>query len=365
MPLITFEPVGVTQIKPHRNKWAWDLFIKGCANHWMPTEIGMAKDIEQWNAKGVLTEDEKLVVKRCMGFFAGSESLVANNLLLDVFRWVTDPECRQYLYRQSFEEALHNLTVVYVCESLNLDIKEVYEAYRNIPAIKAKDDFLIGITKDTSSKGFKLRPFYSCPKSKNYDGKDAYDGYLDDLASWTKDNEENIWHYQDVLRNLITYYILCEGMFFYSAFAMLLSFGRQNKLPGIAEQIQYTLRDEALHVEFGTQVINQTKQEFPQVWTKQFQEETVEHVKKTASLELAFANDILPRGVLGLNAGMFLEYVRFLANLRLSSLGLPEVFPQTKNPFPWLSEIIELPKLKNFFERRVTEYGRANVIDDF
>ena len=132
---------GVNCILPHKHKTAWDLFLKGCANNWMPTEISMADDIKQWK-NGDITDDEKLLVKRSLGFFAGSESLVGNNLLLSGFRYITDAECRQYILRQAFEESLHNLTIVYVCDSLDLKIDEVYQAYLNIPSIKAKDDFL-------------------------------------------------------------------------------------------------------------------------------------------------------------------------------------------------------------------------------
>ena len=110
-------------------------FLKKLANNWMPTEIRYCNDIKQWK-NNEITEDEKLLVKRCLGFFAGSESLVGNNLLLSAFRYVTDAECRQYILRQAFEESLHNLTIVYICDSLDLDIDEVYAAYENIPSIK-------------------------------------------------------------------------------------------------------------------------------------------------------------------------------------------------------------------------------------
>ena len=140
--IISDKVATVNQILPHTNKWAWDLFIDGAANNWMPTEVSMAKDIEQWKS-GVLSENEKLVVKRCLGFFAGSESLVANNLLLSIFKFVTDAECRQYILRQAYEESLHNLTVVYCCDSLSLDIDEVYQAHMSVPSIKSKDDFTL------------------------------------------------------------------------------------------------------------------------------------------------------------------------------------------------------------------------------
>jgi len=321
----------VNQILPHTNKWAWDLFIDGAANNWMPTEISMAKDIEQWKSN-LLSEDEKLVVKRCLGFFAGSESLVANNLLLSIFKFVTDPECRQYILRQAYEESLHNLTVVYVCDSLNLDIDEVYQAYNSIPSIKAKDDFLMNITTDINRSDFNINTI---------EGK------------------------REFLRNIITYYIICEGIFFFSGFAMLLSFNRQNKLPGIGEQIQYTLRDESLHIKFGTEMINRIREDNPKVWTKSFEKETLAHIETAMELELAYAREVLPTGILGLNSDMFIDYVQFIADRRLSNLGLPSPFGEAQNPFPWMSEIIDLEKCKNFFETRVTEYSVGTLVDDF
>ena len=329
--IISDKVAVVNQILPHTNKWAWDLFIDGAANNWMPTEISMAKDIEQWRSSS-LTEDEKLVVKRSLGFFAGSESLVANNLLLSIFKYVTDPECRQYILRQAYEESLHNLTVVYVCDSLNLDIDEVYQAYNSIPSIKSKDEFLMNITSDINRPDFNINTI---------EGK------------------------REFLRNIITYYIICEGIFFFSGFAMLLSFNRQNKLPGIVEQIQYTLRDESLHIKFGTTLINRLREDNPKIWTKAMEKETIEHIDTAMELELAYARDVLPNGILGLNADMFIDYVQFIADRRLTNLNLPSPYGDAKNPFPWMSEIIDLEKCKNFFETRVTEYSVGNIEDDF
>jgi ribonucleoside-diphosphate reductase beta chain len=329
--IISDKVSAVNQILPHTNKWAWDLFIDGAANNWMPTEISMAKDIEQWRGDS-LTEDEKLVIKRSLGFFAGSESLVANNLLLSVFKFVTDPECRQYILRQAYEESLHNLTVVYCCDSLGLDIEEVYEAYNSIPSIKAKDTFLMNICTDINRVDFNINTL---------EGK------------------------REFLRNLITYYVICEGIFFFSGFAMLLSFNRQNKLPGVGEQIQYTLRDESLHIKFGIKLINRIREDNPKIWTKAFEKETLDHIDKAMELELDYARDVLPNGILGLNSDMFIDYVQYIANRRLESLNLPSQYEDTKNPFPWMSEIIDLEKCKNFFETRVTEYAVGNIEDDF
>ncbi len=330
--LLEEDSVGVNQILPHKHKFAWELFLKGVANNWSPSEVNMSVDVDQWKGQDI-SDDEKLLVKRCLGFFAGSESLVANNLLLSVNRFVTDAECRQYILRQAYEESLHNWTVVTCCDSYSLKTKEVYEAYINIPSIKAKDDFLMKITSDINRSDF---------STKTLEGK------------------------REFLRNLITYYIVCEGTFFFSGFAMLLALGRQNKLPGLSDQIRYTLRDESLHIQFGVYLINTIKKQYPGIWTKKFEEETVEHIKTAVDLEVAYAHDVLPRGVLGLNAEMFIDYMRYIGNRRLESIDVDFRFESDKNPFPWLNEIVDIRVMTNFFERKVKDYQHGgNLLDDF
>lgn len=329
--ILSGELAIVNQLLPHRHPWAWDCYLKGMANHWVPSEVSMLKDAEQWRSRHVLSDDERLLVRRCLGFFAGSESLVANNLLLSIFRYCSDAEIRQYILRQAFEEAVHNHTVVHCCESLGLEIADVYEAYRNVPSIKAKDDFLMGATTDLGRPGFVL----GSVQSK-----------------------------QEVLRNIVTFYIVCEGILFYAGFAMLLSFGRQNKLPGLSEQIAYTIRDESVHLEFGTNLVNAIVHQEPEVWTEEFQKETIRNIERAVELEVAYAHDVLPRGVLGLKAESFLAYMKFLANIRLEGIGLPSLYKGAHNPFPWLAENLELRKQKNFFETRVQEYQVGSLADD-
>lgn len=324
-------PTGINQILPHRHPDVWQMFKDGINNNWNPQEISMGEDIKQWNGN-VLTEDEKLLVKRCLGFFAGGESLVSNNLVLSFFRWITDAECRQYILRQAYEEANHNLTVVTCCDSYGLDIKEVYEAYESIPSIKAKDEFLMEITTDIARRDF-----------------DPY-GSDDDK--------------REFVRALITYYIVCEGILFFSGFIMLLALRRQGKLQGLGRQIAYTVRDETVHVQFGTYVINTIKKQYPDIWTPEFEAETIEHVKKAVELEILYAYDVLPNGILGLNAEMFIDYMQYLANARLESIGIKAQFPSKTNPFPWLGEVLEYKAEVNFFESRVTDYQNAGALED-
>lgn len=322
------ESAGVNQILPHVNKWAWDLYRTGKNNNWTPEEIPMVKDIQNWKSKTVLTDDERLVIKRCLGFFAGSESLVGNNLFT-MFKYVTDPECRQYMARQMYEECLHNDTIVYICDSLDLDINEVYEAHQNIPSIKAKDDFLMKVTSTLANSEADIK------------------------------TPEGI---REVIKAAFIYWVVCEGTFFFSGFAMLLSLSE--KIPGISEQIQYTLRDETLHIKFGTTLLNTIREQHADVWDNALDEELTGYLKDAVKLEIQYAKDMLPKGILGLNADMFVQYMEFIANRRLEGLGMKFRYDSDKNPFSFLSETIDLDKQKNFFETKVTAYQNSGALDD-
>ena len=326
--ILGVDSAGVNQILPHTNKWAWDLYKLGKNNNWTPEEVPMVKDVQNWKKTDVITDDERLLIKRCLGFFAGSESLVGNNLFT-MFRYVTDPECRQYMSRQMYEECLHNDTIVYICDSLDLDINEVYQAYETIPSIKAKDDFLMSIT-----------------------------GQLTDNPVDTQTPEG----VREVIKAAFIYWIVCEGTFFFSGFAMLLALA--DKIPGIAEQIQYTLRDESIHIQFGTKLLNKIREQHPDVWDDTMDQELVGYLKSAVDLEIAYAKDVLPTGILGLNADMFVDYMQHIANRRLTGLGMKAQYDKDVNPFPWLSETIDLSKQKNFFETKVTEYQNAGALDD-
>jgi ribonucleoside-diphosphate reductase beta chain len=316
---------GVNQILPHVNKWAWDMYKKGKNNNWDPESISMVKDIQNWT-NGVLSEAEKTVIKRCLGFFAGSESLVGNNLV-SMYSIITDPECRQYMARQIWEECLHNDTIVYICDSLKLDTDEVYSAYVNIPSIKAKDDFLMSITSTISNID-----------ASTLEGKRA------------------------ATRAAFLYWVVCEGTFFFSGFAMLLSM--KSKIPGIGEQIEYTLRDESLHIQFGASVIRKIREQYPEVWSDEFEEELTSLLKKAVVLETSYARDVLSQGILGLNANMFIEYMQYIGNRRLEAVGMKYRYPTDKNPFDFLSEVQDLIKAKNFFESHVTEYQSSGALED-
>ena len=313
----------VNQLVPFKYKWAWDKYLSGCANHWMPQEINMSRDIALWKSPEGLSEDERRLVKRNLGFFVTADSLAANNIVLGTYRHITAPECRQYLLRQAFEEAIHTHAYQYIVESLGLDESEIFNAYHEIPSIRDKDEFLI--------------PFIDTLTNPNF-------------KTGTQDGD------QQLLRSLIVFSCLMEGLFFYVGFVQILALGRQNKMTGSAEQYQYILRDESMHCNFGIDLVNTIKLENPDLWTKQFKEEVVSIFHEAVSLECRYAEDTMPRGVLGLNSSMFKTYLRFIANRRAQQIGLPKLFDAEENPFPWMAEMVDLKKEKNFFETRVIDY---------
>jgi len=319
----------LNQLVPFKYDWAWQKYLDGCANHWMPQEVNMTADIALWKSEGGLTDDERVIVKRSLGFFSTADSLVANNLVLAIYRLITNPECRQYLLRQAFEEAIHTHAYQYVIESLGMDEGEIFNMYHEIPAVARKASWALRYTRAVSDPTFN---------------------------TGTPDTDRAL------LTNLIAYYCVLEGIFFYCGFTQILSMGRRNKMTGTSEQFQYILRDESMHVNFGIDVINQIKLENPQLWDEATQQLARQMILEGTELEIEYARDTMPRGVLGMNANMMAEYLQFIANRRLAQIGLAEQFPGAKNPFPWMSEIMDLKKEKNFFETRVTEYQTGGAL---
>src|SRR5438046_4327780 len=319
----------VNQLVPFKYKWAWEKYLAGCANHWMPQEINMQRDIELWKNPNGLTDDERRLVKRNLGFFVTADSLAANNIVLGTYRHITAPECRQYLLRQAFEEAIHTHAYQYIVESLDLDQGEVFNAYHEIASIREKDEFLVPFIDTLTDPAF---------------------------VTGTPQND------QALLRSLIVFSCLMEGLFFYVGFTQILSLGRQNKMTGAAEQYMYILRDESMHCNFGIDLVNQIKLENPHLWTPQFRDEMGELFGRAVELEYRYAEDTMPRGVLGLNAPMFKEYLRFIANRRCQQIGLDALYPGAANPFPLMSEMSDREKERNFFETRVIEYQTGGAL---
>ena len=253
----------------------------------------------------------------------------ANNIALALYKHITSPECRMYLLRQSYEEAIHTQAYQYIVESLGLDGGKIFNMYRENASHHSKAKFILGFN----------------------------EGIFDDNFHTGKFEDD-----QKFLENLCVFSLILEGIFFYSSFAVLFGFQRQNKLVGSAEQIQYIMRDESQHLNFGINMINSIKEEQPELWTDEFQQHIIDLVKEATVLEYSYAQDVFPKGIFGMNADGFKQYIEHVADRRLASVGLPKQY-QTKNPFPWMSEAADLSKEKNFFETRVIEYQTGGTLD--
>lgn len=312
----------VMQLYPMRHTFAWDAYNVGNSNHWLPTEISMQKDIEQWRSPTALTKDERQAFETVLGFFTTADSIAANNVVLALYKHVTSPEVRMYLLRQGYEEAIHTHAYQYIVESLAMDESKIFNMYRDIEAIYNKDNLILALNEGIFDPAFKTGTF---------------------------END------QKFLENWAVFALIMEGIFFYSSFAVMFGFQRQSKLVGSAEQIQYIMRDESQHLNFGINIVNAIKEEQPELWTKEFQQHIVDLVRRAVVLEYTFAKEVFPKGIFGMNAGGFKQYIEHIADRRLERVGLPTQY-NVDNPFPWMSEAIDLSKEKNFFETRVTEY---------
>ena len=319
----------VNQLVPFKYDWAWQKYLDGSANHWMPQEINMTADVALWKSKDGLSEQERMIVMRNLGFFSTADSLVANNIVLSVYKHITNPECRQYLLRQALEEAIHTHAYQYVIESLGMDEGEIFNMYREVPSVAKKAAWALPFTQSLSNPDFK--------------------------TGTTEDDKI-------LLRNLIAFYCVLEGIFFYCGFTQILSMGNRNKMTGTSEQFQYILRDESMHVNFGIDMINQIKIENPELWDEEMQTTAREMILQGTQLEIEYAEDTMPNGILGMSSESMTEYLKFIANRRLTQIGLEEAFPKASNPFPWMSEIMDLRKEKNFFETRVIEYQTGGAL---
>lgn len=320
----------LNQLVPFKYEWAWSKFIKGCSNHWMPEEINMQADIELWHRPDGLSDDERRIVKRNLGFFATADSLVANNLVLALYRHITNPECRQYLLRQAFEEAIHTHAYQYCVQSLGLDEGEIFNMYREIPSVTDKAAWGIQYTRDLCDPDFRT-------------GTPEADRRL--------------------LANLIAFYCVLEGIFFYCGFSQILSMGRRNMMVATAAQFRYILRDESMHLNFGVEVINQIIKENPHLWDEEMRALATSMLVEGTELEIAYARDTMPRGVMGMNARQMELYLKYIANYRLRQIGLQQVYKDAStNPFSWMSEMIDINKETNFFEDRVVEYQSSGSL---
>ncbi len=313
----------LNQLIPFKYVWAWEKYLLGRRNHWMPDEIPMQNDITQWKSEGILTEDERKVVKRSLGFFSTADSLVANNIVLGVYRLITNPECRNYLLLQASEEALHTHAYQYCIESLGMDESELFNMYREIPSVGNKSAWALKQTSMLADPHFTT-------------------------GTLTADRQ--------LLENLIAYYCVVEGIFFYCGFALILSMAREGKMINTAKQFEMIMRDESMHINFGLDMINQIKLENPHLWDIDMQQTATRMIKEGLELEVAYAEDTMPQGIQGMNVELMTQYLQYIANRRFTSLQLAEQYDVQTNPFPWMTRTIDQQKQVAFFEQNVADY---------
>lgn len=315
----------VNQLIPFKYDWAWQKYLDGSANHWSPQEINMTADLALWSTPDGLSDDERLMTTRTLGFFSVADTMVANNIIQAVYNNITAPECRQYLLRQAFEEGIHAHSYQYCIESMRMDQASTFNMYREVPSIARKMAWAL-----------------------------HYTGKLAELNLTEHSSDEDVGRF---IEYLFVYYCIVEGIFFYCGFVQLLALGRRNKLVGVKEQIEYILRDESMHANFGVDVINQIIHENPGAWTPEVRQRILDRAIEGHCLELDYIKDTLPRGVIGVNYTLHEQYLRIIGNRRLLQLGLNEVHEiNFDHPYPWMSEMMDLRKEKNFFETRVVEY---------
>jgi ribonucleoside-diphosphate reductase beta chain len=321
-------------ILPLKYQWAYETYKTMKANHWEPEDIPMQKDVEQWrDTPGAITEIDRWIIKMAIGYFSAAEGIVGDNILHVTREVVTAPELKLVLGRHAHEENIHADSLVYMISSLGLNPHECEAMFEDVPTIKAKNSLVVN-----NSRG--LRREIDLTETRNK---------------------------QELAKNIFLFGQCMEGTQFYGLFGMVLSLYRQNKFPGIGQMFRYTLRDESNHISVFRNLLVDLIEENQDIWTAEFREELTELMQEAVRLEKDFIQDCLPVNALGLSAEEFMQYIDYIADRRLESVGLATLNPGIKNPLPWLAEMMDIKKEQNFFEGRVTEYQKSSalgIVDD-
>ncbi|MEO0414474.1 MAG: ribonucleotide-diphosphate reductase subunit beta [Verrucomicrobiota bacterium] len=312
---------------PLKYQWAYDLYQTMKQNHWEPEDIQMQKDIEQWQGTE-LSDSDRWIIRMAIGYFSAAEGIVGDNIIHVVRELVTAPELKLVLGRHAHEENIHADSLLYMISSLGINPHECEAMFEQIPTIKKKNEFV-------NRTSYELR--------RDVDLEDP-------------ENKKKL------ARNIFVFGQCMEGTQFYGLFGMVLSLYRQNKFPGIGQMFRYTLRDESNHIELFRNLFMDLIGENMEIWTDDFKEELVETMREAVALEKEFINDCLPVSSVGLSADDFCQYIDYIADRRLEGIGLAPLNEGVTNPFPWLSETMDLKKEANFFEQRVTEYRKASAL---
>jgi ribonucleoside-diphosphate reductase beta chain len=316
--------LNVLPLKYHE---AYRIYKQMKANHWEPDVIDMTKDCTLWNSNK-LNARERWIIEMGVGYFSAAEGIVGDSVLHVIEDNLTAAELKHASLRQIAEESIHMDSLLHIIGSLNIDLDEVTAKFQDIPSIRRKNAY---ITRHMPELKMGIDLTQTVNKQK----------FAKALFGITQ---------------------VMEGTQFYALFAMILSLHRQNKMTGIGQMFQYTLRDESNHIALGRYILQELISENPDIWTEEFRAELVEFMREGVALEKEFVTDCLPEDIVGMTQKDFLEYVDYNADRRLTSLGLPALSTVKNNPFLWLDEVMFLKKEKNFFETRVTEYQTSGSV---
>lgn len=316
--------LNVLPLKYHE---AYRIYKQMKANHWEPDVIDMSRDALQWNTNA-LSAKERWIIEMGVGYFSAAEGIVGDSVLHVIEDNLTAAELKHAALRQIAEESIHMDSLLHIIGSLNIDLDEVTAKFRDIPSIVGKNAFITRHIPELKS-GIDLTVTVNKRK------------FAKAIFGITQ---------------------VMEGTQFYALFAMILSLHRQNKMTGIGQMFQYTLRDESNHIALGRYILEKLFEENPDILSPEFRWELVEFMREGVELEKEFVHDCLPEDGIGMTRQDFLNYVDFNADRRLESLRLGKLSHVRKNPFPWLDEVIFLRKEKNFFETRVTEYQTGGSV---
>lgn len=308
-------------LRPMKYPVFYEMYKNGIKNTWTVDEVDFSTDLVDLNSK--MTASEKHLINRLVAFFATGDSIVGNNLVLNLYKHINSPEARLYLSRQLYEEALHvqfYLTLLDTYIPHPDERAKAFSAIETIPSIQKKAQFC-----------FKWMDSIH---------------HLDTLQ--TPEDRRRF------LMNLICFATCIEGLFFYAAFAYVYFLRSKGLLAGLAAGTNWVFRDESMHIAFATEVIHQVRKEEPGLFTDQMNEMVVQMIEDAIDCEMAFAKDILDHGVAGLSLNDMRQYLEYVADQRLESLHIPPRY-NTRNPFGFM-ELQDMQELANFFERRVSAY---------
>jgi ribonucleoside-diphosphate reductase beta chain len=308
-------------LRPMRYPAFFEMYKDAIKNTWTVEEVDFSTDLVDLRSR--VTPAEQHLIGRLVAFFATGDSIVGNNLVLNLYKHLNAPEARMYLSRQLYEEALHVQFYLTLLDNYLPDMaarEAAFAAVDNIPSIKQKADFC-----------FKW--------IESIDGLDRLETSADRRL---------------FLLNLVCFAACIEGLFFFAAFAYVYFLRSKGLLHGLATGTNWVFRDESAHMAFAFRVIDQVRREEPGLFDADLEKQIVAMLREAVECETAFARDVLGMGVAGLSLPDLRSYLEYVADRRLEALGIAPVYG-SRNPFNFM-ELQDVQELTNFFERRVSAY---------